>query len=91
MPAPKKGLKFEKALEELERVVARLEKGNLPLEESLQLFEQGIKAARECRAYLEEAEKRVEMLLGSEAGELELSPYASEEDEDENETEDRDK
>jgi len=88
MPAPKKSLKFEKALEELERVVARLEKGNLPLEESLQLFEQGIKAARECRAYLEEAEKRVETLLGSEAGGLELSPYESEEDE--NETEDPD-
>jgi len=88
MPGPKKALKFEKALEELERIVARLEKGNLPLEESLQLFEQGIKSARECRAYLEEAEKRVEILLGKEAGELKLEPYDSEETEDE--TEDHD-
>ena len=76
-------MKFEKALEELERVVARLEKGNLPLEESLQLFEQGIQSARECRDYLEQAEKRVETLLGAEAGKLKLEPLDSEEAEDE--------
>lgn len=89
MSPSKKAPKFEKALAELEQVVNRLEKGNLPLEESLRLFEQGIKAARECRAYLEEAEKRVELLMGSEAGGLELSPYeAEEEDEDESEAAD---
>ena len=88
MPGPKKAVKFEKALEELERIVARLEKGNLPLEESLQLFESGIKSARECRAYLQEAEQRVEILLGKEAGELKLEPLDSEETEDE--TEDHD-
>ena len=88
MPVPKKAVKFEKALEELERIVARLEKGNLPLEESLQCFEQGIKSARECRAYLEEAEKRVEILLGKAAGELKLEPYDAGETEDE--TEDHD-
>lgn len=72
---------FEKSLDELERVVARLEKGNLPLEESLLLFEQGVKSARQCRDYLAQAEKRVEILMGGEAGPWRTGPLADDEDE----------
>jgi exodeoxyribonuclease VII small subunit len=55
--------KFEDALKELEEVVARLEKGELSLEESLRLYERGIALARHCHGKLEEAEGRIEMLL----------------------------
>jgi len=53
---------FEAGLEELERIVKELEKGDLPLERSLSLFESGMKLSGECKRMLEEAETRVEML-----------------------------
>jgi exodeoxyribonuclease VII small subunit len=53
---------FESRLEELERIVKDLEKGDLPLEQSLLLFESGMKLSSECRKMLEEAETRVEIL-----------------------------
>jgi exodeoxyribonuclease VII small subunit len=53
---------FEASLEELERVVKELEKGDLPLEQSLALFENGMKLSAECKKLLEDAETRVEML-----------------------------
>lgn len=53
---------FEASLEELERIVKELEKGDLPLERSLLLFESGMKLSGECRKMLEEAETRVEIL-----------------------------
>jgi exodeoxyribonuclease VII small subunit len=55
-------LNFETSLEELERVVKELEKGDLPLERSLQLFETGTRLSSECKKLLEEAETRVEIL-----------------------------
>jgi exodeoxyribonuclease VII small subunit len=54
---------FETSLAELEDIVAKLEDGDLPLEESLGLFEKGIKLSRECRERLSNAERRIEMLI----------------------------
>jgi exodeoxyribonuclease VII small subunit len=55
---------FESALSRLSEIVERLEGGELPLEESLKLFEEGVRLARTAEARLEAAEKRVEELLG---------------------------
>lgn len=54
---------FESALGELERIVGKLEDGDLPLEESLKLFEDGVKLSRECRERLTQAERRIEVLM----------------------------
>jgi exodeoxyribonuclease VII small subunit len=54
---------FEAGLDELEKVVKELEKGDLPLERSLALFEKGIGLSETCRKQLQEAETRVEILL----------------------------
>jgi len=60
---------FEQALVALEKIVERLEKGELPLEESLQLYEEGIRLSRLCHGKLEEAEGKIEMLLKDAKGE----------------------
>jgi len=63
MPEEKeRSLSFEASLEELERIVKELEKGDLPLEQSLALFESGMQLSSECKRQLEEAETRVEIL-----------------------------
>ena len=54
---------FEKSLAELETLIARLERGDLPLADSLALFEQGIVLTRHCHAHLSDARQRVEILL----------------------------
>jgi exodeoxyribonuclease VII small subunit len=54
---------FEERLDELERIVKALEKGDLPLEQSLNLFESGMHLGSECKRELDEAETRVEILL----------------------------
>lgn len=56
-------LSFEARLQELERIVKELEKGDLPLEQSLALFETGMRLSAECKRQLEEAESRVEILM----------------------------
>ncbi len=55
---------FEQAVERLAEIVQKLERGDLPLEESLVLFESGVKLARSAQARLDQAERRVEELLG---------------------------
>lgn len=65
-----KNLSFEKALEELENIVGKLEEGGLSLDESLSLFEKGVKLARYLREELQKAEKKVEILLKDEKGEI---------------------
>ncbi len=55
---------FEQAVQRLGEIVERLEAGDLPLEESLALFEQGVRLSRDAQARLDAAEKRVEQLLG---------------------------
>ncbi len=54
---------FETSLAELEQIVGKLESGDLPLEQSLELFEQGIKLSRDCRTRLTNAERRIEILM----------------------------
>jgi exodeoxyribonuclease VII small subunit len=67
---------FEASLDELERVVRELEKGDLPLEQSLALFEAGMKLSADCKRQLEEAETRVEILMkkGSETVAVPFTP-----------------
>ena len=64
--------KFEAALQRLEQIVQKLEKGELPLEESLVLYEEGIRLSRLCHAKLEEAEGRIELLMKDARGDLVL-------------------
>lgn len=71
--------KFESALARLEEIVKKLEKGDLPLEQSLKLFEEGVKLARACSKRLEEAERKVEVLLKDRAGNLSAEPFEEEE------------
>ena len=66
---------FEKALARLESIVTELEKGELALEEALKLFEEGIKISRFCNAKLDEAERKVEILVKGEKGELMKEPF----------------
>ncbi len=68
-------LSFEKALAELENIVSKLEEGGLPLNESLSLFEKGIKRAKFLREELEKAEKKTEILLKDESGEVKPEPF----------------
>ena len=63
---------FEAALAELDTIVKKLEDGDLPLEQSLQLFERGVQLSRFCHARLEEAERRIEIL--NERGQLQDAP-----------------
>lgn len=73
--------KFEPALARLEEIVQELEQGDLPLEQSLKLFEEGIKLSRICNARLEEAERKVEILLKDKEGRLNAQPFEEQEEE----------
>jgi exodeoxyribonuclease VII small subunit len=72
--APAAELTYEQAVSELEAVVARLEGGDLPLEEALRLFERGVALARHCAGRLEAAERQVELLSLDEEGRPVLRP-----------------
>ena len=63
---------FEAALKQLEEIVQKLEKGELPLEQSLVLYEEGVRLSRLCHAKLEEAEGKIELLLKDARGDLVL-------------------
>jgi len=69
--------KFEDALNKLEKIVSKLEEGDIPLEESLKLFEEGIRLSRFCNQKLDEAEKKVEILLKDKNGTLRPRPFDS--------------
>jgi exodeoxyribonuclease VII small subunit len=69
--------KFEDALNKLEKIVSKLEEGDIPLEESLKLFEEGIRLSRFCNQKLDEAEKKVEILLKNKEGDLKSHPFGS--------------
>ena len=66
---------FESSLKELEEIVEQLEAGDLPLERSLELFEQGVKLSRDCQQRLDEAERRVEVLLKNTDGTFTKSDF----------------
>jgi exodeoxyribonuclease VII small subunit len=68
-------ISFEKALADLEQIVAKLEKGGIPLNESLALFEKGVKLARFLRGELDKAERKVEILLKDEKGEIRTEEF----------------
>jgi exodeoxyribonuclease VII small subunit len=69
---------FEESLKKLESVVERLEKGDLPLEESLKLFEEGVKLSDACKKQLESAEGKVQMLLKQRDGSFTTEPFPTE-------------
>ena len=71
---------LEKSLEELEALVARLERGDLPLEQALKEFEHGVKLTRQCQAALQQAEQKVEILLKKTA-QAEASPFTDDDEE----------
>jgi exodeoxyribonuclease VII small subunit len=71
---------FENALKELEDVVTRLEKGDLSLEASLQHFERGVALTRHCQKALQEAEQKVESLLGDQDEPQPYDPEGSADD-----------
>ena len=66
---------FEASLEALEQIVHELEQGDLPLEKSLELFEQGISLSRECQERLNQAERRIEVLLRDNQGRVTVSEF----------------
>lgn len=76
-----KGQSFEASLAALEKIVRDLERGDLPLEESLQLFENGVKLSRECQERLSQAERRIEVLLRDSEGRPVVSAFEDEESE----------
>ena len=63
-------MSFEEAMCQLEQIVLKLEKGDISLEESISSFQQGIELSRYCAAKLDEAEKRISILLQDEEGNL---------------------
>lgn len=69
--------KFEECLQRLEKIVGELEKGDVPLEAALSLFEEGIQLSNSCRKELEEAEGKVEILL-KHNGKLQSEPFEAE-------------
>jgi exodeoxyribonuclease VII small subunit len=69
------GLKFEEALEQLEAIVARLEGGELPLDEALRVFEEGVRLTKLCSQRLSEAERRIAILVKNASGALEERPF----------------
>jgi len=68
-------MKFEEALKKLEKIVEELEGGSLSLDDSLEKYEEGIRLSKACSKKLEVARKKVEILLKSEDGSLELKPF----------------
>jgi exodeoxyribonuclease VII small subunit len=74
-------LSFEDCLTRLEQIVAALEAGDLSLEESLKVFEEGVGLSRHCAKYLAEAERRIEILAKDDTGALSQKPFAWEAEE----------
>ena len=73
--------KFEDAMARLEEIVQSLESGNLSLEESIKAFEEGMKLAKFCSQKLEEAEKKVTMLMKESEGRYVQAPFTVEQEE----------
>jgi exodeoxyribonuclease VII small subunit len=66
---------FEEAICELEVIVDRLEKGELPLDESIQVFQKGIELSKFCSKRLDEVERKISILLEDEKGEIKEEPF----------------
>ena len=76
MPATK----FEDALARLETIVSELEKGDLPLNDSLKIFEEGIKLSKTCLKILDDSERKVEILVEETGGKKRLQALSVEEE-----------
>ena len=72
---------FEKQLAQLETVVERLEKGDLTLDESVRLFEEGMKLSNACKEEVEQAEGRIQVLVETKGGAMQVAELEVEEDE----------
>ena len=70
--SPDSAPSFEEAMEQLEDCVARLESGELGLDESLEVFERGIAASRACARLLDETRRRVQVLVEKAGGDFQL-------------------
>lgn len=66
---------FEDSLKQLEKIVAELERGDLPLEESIKTFEEGMKLSAACKKELEEAEGKVQILTKQKDGSMKREPF----------------
>ncbi len=73
--------KFEKAVEKLEKIVEALESGEIPLDEALKKYEEGVKLARLCNQKLAQAEKKIEILTRQLSGNMAAEPFNPEEEE----------
>jgi exodeoxyribonuclease VII small subunit len=76
MPEPT----FEGSLKRLEEIVSQLEGNSLALDQSLEIFEEGVKLVRLCTSRLDDAERRIEMLLADQAGRLHAEPFPEDPD-----------
>lgn len=70
---------FEQSISELEEIVSQLEGGNVTLDESLDLFEKGIKLSKSCQQMLDAAEKKVSILMTNDDGEVVKEDFIGEE------------
>ncbi len=77
MSRRKNASQFEDAMEELEKLVEQMERGDISLEESLKSFERGIKLTRTCQQALQDAEQKVQILL-EKNGQQTLEPFTDE-------------
>lgn len=68
---------FEESLKKLETIVDQLEKGELPLEQSLKLFEEGVHLSAVCKEELEAAEGKVQMLIKQRDGSVKTEPFGA--------------
>ena len=75
--------KFETSLKKLEEVVRKLEGGTLPLDDSIKAFEEGVKHAAFCAKKLDEAERKVEMLVKQRDGSFQREPFGAGDEDDE--------
>lgn len=66
---------FEQAIELLERIVAQLESGDVPLEKAIELYQEGVRLSHLCGVKLEQVEKKIEMLVEGESGEVGRKPF----------------
>jgi exodeoxyribonuclease VII small subunit len=66
---------FEESLKQLETIVAQLERGDLPLEDSLKIFEEGMRLSAECKKELDAAEGKVQILLKQRDGSMKSEPF----------------
>ena len=80
-PESAKKPSFEQSLARLEEIVRKLESANLPLDEAMKLFEEGMQLSRDCQKQLEQAEARVEILLKKAGGEMSAQPFEPESEE----------